>query len=216
FEENFLTEPGLAWTVSRSIPEDSALFLASSMPVRDFDMYAFPSGITRVAANRGASGIDGTIASAVGYSRGLETPVIAVLGDLALLHDMNSLHLLRELSHPMKIVVINNHGGGIFSFLPIREQKDIFETYFSTPHNFSFSPIAEMFSLNYFQPENSAELKNILATTSSEHVLIEIFSDKEKNWQEHTQLQKTIRKKLDSMLRVNFAQLMVSEKGKQK
>src|SRR5690606_32470191 len=113
-----LSEPLAARLVAGHLPQGHGLFLASSMPVRDMDAFAAPGGgRAPVASNRGASGIDGTISAAAGYARGLGAPVTLVAGDLALLHDLNALALLRDL--PVVVVAINNHGGGIFSFLPI-------------------------------------------------------------------------------------------------
>jgi 2-succinyl-5-enolpyruvyl-6-hydroxy-3-cyclohexene-1-carboxylate synthase len=142
-----ISEISLAHLVSKQIPPESGLFLASSMPVRDMDMYAAAvDSNVFVAANRGASGIDGTIASidgtiasAAGFAAGLKRPVTLLTGDLAFLHDLNSLPLLRSIPQPLVIIVVNNRGGGIFSFLPIAEYKDVFETYFGTPHDFNFS-----------------------------------------------------------------------------
>ena len=95
------------------------------------DMYASVEGSNvEVSANRGASGIDGTIASACGFAVGLNKPVTLLLGDLAFLHDLNSLAMLKQLSKPFVIVILNNDGGGIFSFLPIAEFPKQFEKFF--------------------------------------------------------------------------------------
>ena len=103
-EPEELGEPFVARCVSRHIPEGHGLVLASSMPVRDFDTYAACDGpVVPVAANRGASGIDGTVATAAGFARGTGKPVTLLIGDLALLHDLNSLSMLRGL--PVVVVV---------------------------------------------------------------------------------------------------------------
>ena len=141
----------MARGVSRNVPQDHGLVVASSMPVRDLDTYAAAGGApVPVAANRGASGIDGTVATAAGFARGLERPVTLLIGDLALLHDLNSLAMLRDV--PVVVVVLNNDGGGIFSFLPVAEHKEFFEPYFGTPQGVGFGPAAEMFGLDYEQP----------------------------------------------------------------
>ena len=143
-----LNEPKVAWLVSRHIGAGEGLFLASSMPVRNMDVF----GCTRpepvqVGANRGASGIDGTIATAAGFARGLASPVTLVIGDVAFLHDLNSLRLVHSLEVPMVIVLLNNDGGGIFSFLPIAEHADVFERCFGTPHGMTFEHAASLFGL---------------------------------------------------------------------
>ena len=100
--------------VSEEIPERAALFLGNSMPIRDMDMYASPSGKTvSVAANRGASGIDGNIAAAVGHAGALNALVTVMLGDLAVLHDLNSLALVRQAAVPVVIVALAGYGEAI-------------------------------------------------------------------------------------------------------
>lgn len=129
-----LGEIAVARLIAERIPARQGLWLASSMPIRDMDMYGKPRAHTvRVGANRGASGIDGTLAAAVGFATGLRRPVTVLLGDLALLHDLNSLVLAHNSSAPLVIVVLNNNGGGIFSFLPIARFTDVFESYFAAP-----------------------------------------------------------------------------------
>ena len=144
-------EPFVARGVSRNVPHDHGLVVASSMPVRDLDTYAAAGGApVPVAANRGASGIDGTVATAAGFARGLERPVTLLIGDLALLHDLNSLAMLRDVH--VVVVVLNNDGGGIFSFLPVARHEEFFEPYFGTPQGVGFEPAAKMFGLDYEHP----------------------------------------------------------------
>ena len=113
----------------------SGLVVTASMPVRDLNMFARPRNEKlSVLSNRGASGIDGNVATAVGFARGLDQPTTLLIGDLALLHDLNSLALVASAPQPLILVVINNDGGGIFHFLPIAEKTDLFEPAFGTPH----------------------------------------------------------------------------------
>jgi 2-succinyl-5-enolpyruvyl-6-hydroxy-3-cyclohexene-1-carboxylate synthase len=149
-------EPSVARGVSRNVPRNHGLVVASSMPVRDLDTYASAGGApVPVAANRGASGIDGTVATAAGFARGLGRPVTLLIGDLALLHDLNSLAMLRDV--PVVVVVLNNDGGGIFSFLPVARHNEFFEPYFGTPQGVGFGPAAGMFGLGYEQPSTMGE-----------------------------------------------------------
>ena len=179
-----LSEPGVAWLVSRCIGAGEGLFLASSMPVRDFATYgcARPEPV-EVGTNRGASGIDGTIASAAGFARGLGKRVTLITGDLAMLHDLNSLALLRSLETPLVIVLLNNDGGGIFSFLPIAECPDVFEDYFGTPHGMTFEPAAVLFGLDYAKPSTTDEfvVAYELARQRSGATLIEVQTQRHEN-----------------------------------
>jgi len=197
-----ITEVTLPGILSRQLIDGHGLFLGNSMPVRDFDMYS--SGIpanSRITANRGASGIDGTVASAAGFAAGLKKPVTLVLGDLALIHDLNSLALLATSAYPVTVIVINNQGGGIFSFLPVSGYPHVFESYFATPHNLTFRQAAAMFGLRYIQTATVKEFvkhyKNILQRGKS--ALIEIRTERENNFYLHHDLQKHIRNSLDKI-----------------
>jgi 2-succinyl-5-enolpyruvyl-6-hydroxy-3-cyclohexene-1-carboxylate synthase len=190
FEEaRNLNEPLVARLVSRHIPEGHALCVASSMPVRDLDTFAASDGAPApVAANRGASGIDGTVATAAGFARGSGRPVTLLMGDLALLHDLNSLALLRGL--PVTVVVLNNDGGAIFSFLPVARHKAFFEPYFGTPHGLSFEHAAAMFSLHYEHPRSAAKVIETYRAACERNgpTLIEVRTDRAENVELHRRL----------------------------
>ena len=178
-----LTEPAVARLISTLLPEGHGLFLASSLPVREMDVFASAAGgRARVAANRGASGIDGTVAAAAGFAHA-GGPATLLIGDLALLHDLNSLALTTSLSLPLVIVVLNNDGGGMFSFLPVATHSDVFERCFATPHGLQFAPAAEMFGLDYSQPTTSAEFTQAYAQalTAGRPALIEVRTDRGEN-----------------------------------
>jgi 2-succinyl-5-enolpyruvyl-6-hydroxy-3-cyclohexene-1-carboxylate synthase len=184
-----LNEPFVARCVSRNVPYDHGLVVASSMPVRDLDTYAANGGApVPVAANRGASGIDGTVATAAGFARGLGRPVTLLIGDLALLHDLNSLAMLRDV--PVAVVVLNNDGGGIFSFLPVAKRKEFFEPYFGTPQGVGFGPAARMFGLQYERPGTTEEFVEIYrkACARGSSTLIEVRTDREENVRLHGEL----------------------------
>jgi 2-succinyl-5-enolpyruvyl-6-hydroxy-3-cyclohexene-1-carboxylate synthase len=134
-----------------------------------------------VVANRGASGIDGTVATAAGFASALRTPVTCVTGDLAGLHDLNSLAFLRETR--VVLVVVNNDGGGIFHILPIAEFDDVFEPYFVTPHGMTFEGAARMFGLAYAQPEDMESFVSayLEACDSDRSCVIEICTEREGN-----------------------------------
>ena len=112
------------------------------MPVRDGNTLSkWPMANHRMETNRGASGIDGIIATAAGFQMMQEKPCLVVVGDLAAWHDLNSLLQLKVFKQPMLLVIINNGGGGIFSFLPIVEKTAAFESHFAAAHNVRFEPI---------------------------------------------------------------------------
>ncbi|MBA2617078.1 MAG: 2-succinyl-5-enolpyruvyl-6-hydroxy-3-cyclohexene-1-carboxylic-acid synthase [Rubrobacter sp.] len=187
--EDGLNEPLVARLVSREIPEGHGLVVASSMPIRDLDAYATVDGAgVPVAANRGASGIDGTVATAAGFVRGFGGPVTLLIGDLALLHDLNSLAMLRDL--PVTVVVLNNDGGGIFSFLPVSGHESFFEPFFGTPQGVGFGHAAAMFGLRYEKPETTEEFLSAyrVARSGDGPSLIEVRTDRAENVAVHRRL----------------------------
>ena len=128
-----LFEPNVARAVFSTLGDGGLLVVANSMPIRQTDVwlgYATRERVTSVA--RGVSGIDGTISAAIGCTLARGEPVWIFLGDLAFLHDVGSLALVRELGAPLKIVVSDNRGGGIFRRLPIADHPDAFESHFIT------------------------------------------------------------------------------------
>ncbi len=184
-----LNEPFVARLISRHLPEGHALVAASSMPIRDLDTYAAPDGAPApLAANRGASGIDGTVATAAGFARGSQRPVTLLIGDLALLHDLNSLALLRGM--PVVVVVLNNDGGAIFSFLPVARHEEFFERYFGTPQGVSFEGAAEIFGLAYEHPSTPMEFVEAYRAAGSRNgpTLIEVRTERKENTELHRRL----------------------------
>ena len=207
-EAEALSEPLVARLVSRYRPPGGALVLGSSMPVRDFNRYAWASGektaLMPVFANRGASGIDGTVATAAGVCEGLaedeRRPVTLLLGDLALLHDLNALALLRE--RPVTVVVLNNGGGGIFHFLPIAEHTEVFEPNFTTPHDVAFEQAAAMFGLAYHQPTTAEAFTEAYgqSSRSGTPTLIEVRTDREENRALHEALEARVARAVEAGL----------------
>ncbi len=193
-EDDALTELVAARTIGRLLPEQSSLLLGNSMPIRLFDNFLFSTKAKEIVTNRGASGIDGLVATAAGFTCGSELPMTLVIGDLSLLHDLNSLALLKQISTPLKIIVLNNDGGGIFDHLPSANLGDVHERYFTTPHGLKFKDAASMFSLNYASigRKEKFEVLYTEAVNDSKNWLIELSIDRRKSF-EH---QKSVRQRL--------------------
>ncbi len=188
-----LSEPEIARLVSRHIAKSSSLFLGNSMPVRDMDLFAVPDGPrVRVMSNRGASGIDGCIASASGFSLGTDTLVTAILGDLAVLHDLNSLALLKRAR--VVLIVVNNDGGGIFSFLPVAAYTKHFEPFFATPHGLRLESAAMMFGLPYHEASDRKTFADVYreAQAKGTSALIEVHTSRAENVSIHQALRDAV------------------------
>lgn len=137
-----LTDPAVARRVVQSLDEDHALVVASSMPIRDVEWFGGPAR-ARVLANRGANGIDGVMSTAVGVAL-TGVPTVALVGDLAFLHDTNALLGAADRGIDLTVVVVDNDGGAIFSFLPQADQlpPEEFERLFGTPHGLDLVAVA--------------------------------------------------------------------------
>jgi 2-succinyl-5-enolpyruvyl-6-hydroxy-3-cyclohexene-1-carboxylate synthase len=152
-----LSEVFVARTITRRQPRRAVLFAGNSLPIRLLDMFACAEGgdfDVSVFSNRGASGIDGVLATAVGCALGQARPLTLLIGDLSLLHDLSSLMLLRRVRQPFVVVVLNNDGGGIFQMLPVPDRADVRERFFQVSHGLDFAGACEMFGLTYVSPES--------------------------------------------------------------
>ncbi|KAK9114479.1 hypothetical protein Syun_021276 [Stephania yunnanensis] len=221
-----LTEPHVAQVISEALPINAALFFGNSMVIRDADMYGcgwvrptmkchitMPSynleclGI-HATGNRGASGIDGLLSTAVGFAVGSNKKVFCVIGDISLLHDTNGLALmkLRKWRKPMTIIVINNHGGAIFSLLPIAErtQPSILSQYFYTSHDVSIGSLCNAHGMNHVMVRTKAEFQNALLVSQQLHTdfIIEVESCIEDNAAFHSILRKSTCQAVDHAVSV--------------
>lgn len=193
--EDQISEISVARQISGMIPTEHGLFIGNSMPVRDFDMYAGADCSTsHISSNRGASGIDGTLSSAIGFAQGLGRPVTVVLGDLAMIHDLNAFSQLNNSEQPITLVIVNNEGGGIFSFLPVAKFKSVFEKYFATGHHIRFKYLADMFDIAFANPLTNQEFKEVYqkSIAAKKTSVIEISTDRKENHSLHLQLQQKI------------------------
>ena len=176
--------------VTALVPAGGTLFVSSSMPVRDLD--AFGAGDERelrVLGNRGANGIDGVVSTALGAAAvssgadGTRLPLVLVIGDIAMYHDMNGLLAAKLYELDATIVVLNNDGGGIFSFLPQAEHPEHFELLFGTPHGLEFSHAAEMYGARYTLAEGWEAFRTAIAAGVKGRGLhiIEMRTDRARN-----------------------------------
>jgi len=132
------------------LPEGALLYAGNSMPIRDLDTF-FPGSdqAIRLFANRGANGIDGVVSSALGAAAAELGPTVLVIGDLSFYHDSNGLLAAMQHHLNLTIVLLNNDGGGIFSFLPQAGDPEDFEILFGTPHGLDFRHLAQMYGARY-------------------------------------------------------------------
>ncbi|HUV30051.1 MAG TPA: 2-succinyl-5-enolpyruvyl-6-hydroxy-3-cyclohexene-1-carboxylic-acid synthase [Acidobacteriota bacterium] len=193
-----LTEPSVARMISRQLGSGSALFLANSMPIRLMDMYAAVGASVPIAANRGASGIDGTVACAAGFAAGTGRPTTLLIGDLALLHDLNSLALLGAAPSPVTVIVLNNNGGGLFDLLPVAEHADVFEEFFVAPHGRTFEKAAAMYDVPYERPDSAQSFTEACRGAQEDGAsrLIEVMTDRQESIETHKRIREQIAKAL--------------------
>ncbi|BAS28266.1 2-succinyl-5-enolpyruvyl-6-hydroxy-3-cyclohexene-1-carboxylic-acid synthase [Limnochorda pilosa] len=166
------------------LPEGSLLFAGNSMPVRDLDAFHRGAAGVRVLANRGASGIDGVVSSALGAAAGGgDGPAVLVLGDLSLYHDLNGLLAARLHRIPLTVVLLHNDGGGIFSFLPQATLGDAFEPLFATPTGLDFRPAVEMYGGRLLRPAGWEAFREAVRTGLEERALtvVEVRSERKRN-----------------------------------
>jgi 2-succinyl-5-enolpyruvyl-6-hydroxy-3-cyclohexene-1-carboxylate synthase len=156
-----LSEPGVARTVAERLPEGAELVVGSSMPVRDLEWFGGPAAAAH--ANRGANGIDGVVSTALGIALAGPTTV-AVVGDIAFLHDAGALTALHQRGADLRIIVVDNDGGGIFSFLPQAAAlpTERFEQLFGTPHGSDLVAVARAHGVDATTVATAAELTSRL------------------------------------------------------
>ena len=186
------SEPTVARVLTSSLAVGDQLVVSSSMPIRDIEWFgSVTSGVT-VHSNRGANGIDGVVSTAVGVALGSGSPTSLLIGDVALLHDVNGLLALNRRAVVLSIVVTNNDGGSIFSFLPQAEHLDqaTFELLYGTPHGVSFEHVAQTYGLAYFRVTSEMALRAALAQPGTK--IVEVVLDRAVNVDQHDELNSSI------------------------
>lgn len=176
-------------TLIQALPNDSVLFASSSMPIRDVDtFYAATKKKQVIYANRGTNGIDGVLSTALGVQKALQQHVYLLIGDLAMLHDANGLLLSRYQDFDATIIVINNDGGGIFSYLPQSKEEVYFEKLFGTSSGLTFDKLAEMYKLSYTLVHSKEQLTDLISTPVKGLRILEVQTNRQTNMERHRAL----------------------------
>jgi 2-succinyl-5-enolpyruvyl-6-hydroxy-3-cyclohexene-1-carboxylate synthase len=176
--------------VAALLPEGATIVAGNSMPIRDID--AFVRGDwrqLRIVSNRGANGIDGVVSTALGAAAVAEGPVVLIVGDLSFFHDLNGMFAAAKFGLDVTVVVLNNNGGGIFSFLPQAEQLDTptFEALFGTPTGLDVGAAARLFGASHARPENWDAFSRDLCRAIQGRGLsvVELVTDRNRNVAQH-------------------------------
>ena len=164
-----LNEARIIKEIINLLPENSQVMISNSMPIRDFDYFAMNTNKNiAIFNNRGASGIDGIISTALGIAADSSKPTFLITGDLAFYYDLNGLLAANKYSLPLIIILINNNGGGIFEVLPISEYKEVFKEFFIAPHNLDFSHFVKAYNGNYILIKNWTHLNEAFKSALQE------------------------------------------------
>ncbi|WP_087972737.1 2-succinyl-5-enolpyruvyl-6-hydroxy-3-cyclohexene-1-carboxylic-acid synthase [Oceanobacillus rekensis] len=196
--ETAITEGEVVRGLCDVIPEDSTLYVGNSMAIRDVDSFLLTTHKhMSILANRGANGIDGMVSSGVGAATAGK-PVTLLLGDLSFFHDMNGLLAAKHYKLNITILLVNNNGGGIFSFLSQSSDKRHFEALFGTPMDIEFEKAITMYGGEYAQATTEDQLKELLYI-SYQHVglsVIEVKTDRSENVEWHRAIWNAIEKEI--------------------
>jgi 2-succinyl-5-enolpyruvyl-6-hydroxy-3-cyclohexene-1-carboxylate synthase len=189
--ENF-SEPSIARTVTSAMTVGSHLVVSSSMPIRDVEWFGTTTSGVTVHSNRGTNGIDGVVSTAVGVSLATKARVTLLIGDIACLHDSNGLWALNRRDVDLTIVVTNNDGGSIFSFLPQAQivSNSHFELLYGTPHGASFEHLAATHGIAFERVTTVSELAATLQHGGTR--IIEVPCDRFSNVSQHEALQSAV------------------------
>jgi 2-succinyl-5-enolpyruvyl-6-hydroxy-3-cyclohexene-1-carboxylate synthase len=188
-----LTEPAVARTVVAAVPEGGSLVMSSSMPVRDVEWYGAPRRSLAVHCNRGANGIDGVTSTAIGVALASRGRTALLTGDIAFAHDSSALVALRHRGADLTIVVVDNDGGGIFSFLPQAQalSRERFELLFGTPHGTDVLALAAAHGLDAEDVTHASALRGALAASGTR--VVRVPTDREQNVKVHDELHAAVR-----------------------
>ncbi len=180
--EGALVEPKAAWLLGRLLPAQTPVSVSNSMPVRDVE-FVWPANDRglRLFFNRGANGIDGTLSTALGVAHE-GRPSVLLTGDLAFLHDSNGLLAAPRFRGSLTVVLVNNHGGGIFEHLPVAQFEPIFEEFFATPQEVDFSRLCSAHGVVHVLVRDWAHLESLVSTLPARGIrVLELRTDRKKD-----------------------------------
>jgi 2-succinyl-5-enolpyruvyl-6-hydroxy-3-cyclohexene-1-carboxylate synthase len=198
-----LSEGRLFYQLAEMLPENATLFVGNSMPIRDLDSFFLNNHKSiKVMANRGANGIDGTVSTALGaaiYSQ----PLYLVLGDLTFFHDLNGMIASKLYGIDIRIIVINNNGGGIFSFLPQSQHPKNFELLFGTPLDLEFEHAVTMFNGNYTKVEGWDHLGDLMNQSTQVKGLnvYEVVTNRNSNLTQHREFWQIVSEEISNFVK---------------
>jgi 2-succinyl-5-enolpyruvyl-6-hydroxy-3-cyclohexene-1-carboxylate synthase len=192
------SEPSNARVVTSTIKQGNNLVVSSSMPIRDVEWFGSVTPGVQVFSNRGTNGIDGVISTAIGVALGTGVPTTVLIGDVACVHDSNGLWALMQRHVDLKVVVTNNDGGSIFSFLPQAGvvNNATFELLYGTPHGVAFEHLAYAHGVPFKRATHEASLAEALTTPGT--MLIEVPFDRSMNVSQHEALNTSIVQAVES------------------
>jgi 2-succinyl-5-enolpyruvyl-6-hydroxy-3-cyclohexene-1-carboxylate synthase len=188
-DEGFFDGAAVA-DVMAQLADGALLFAGNSLPVRHVEQYARPlAKRVRVFANRGASGIDGNVSTALGIAAASGQRVVALLGDVTFYHDMNGLLAAGRHGLPLTVVLLNNDGGGIFRRLPVSQFEPPFEELFLTRHGLDFRLAAQMYGLRHVRvTEREAFVGALQDALDGERWVVELVTDGERDFERQTEV----------------------------
>lgn len=204
-DEQCLSGAAAAATVLACCADDGWIFASNSMSIRLLDLVQGPSTRgPRIVANRGASGIDGINSTAMGIAAARSEKTVLLTGDLALLHDLSGLMMAKEEAIDLVIVVLDDDGGGIFSYLPIAAQGEqvSFEKLFGTPHGVEIERVAALFDLPYARVTTPGALAESIQQfqSASGVAIVHVPLDRDANTSAYRALIRDIVESVDGMM----------------
>ncbi|KGM46084.1 2-succinyl-5-enolpyruvyl-6-hydroxy-3-cyclohexene-1-carboxylic-acid synthase [Neobacillus niacini] len=198
-----LSEGRLFYQLADMLPDEATLFVGNSMPIRDLDSFFLNNHKSiKVIANRGANGIDGTVSTALGA--GLYTqPLYLVLGDLTFFHDLNGLVTAKLYGIDITVIVVNNNGGGIFSFLPQSQHPKNFELLFGTPLNLDFEHAVRMFNGNFTRVRDWEQLGELMKESIEGKGLnvYEVVTNRNSNLTQHREFWRIVSEEISNFVK---------------
>jgi 2-succinyl-5-enolpyruvyl-6-hydroxy-3-cyclohexene-1-carboxylate synthase len=202
-----LSEPAIAAELGTLLPTTATLFVASSMSVREIETF-WPArdDPPRVLCNRGANGIDGIVSSAFGAAANADGPVVLLIGDVALAHDIGGLLAAERLELKLTVVLVDNGGGGIFDFLPISHapmaaERDIYARHIATPTGLDFERAAALYGLTHERVETVPAFRAALERAFSSQVgsaILQVSTERARNVELHRQIWAGVARELES------------------